>query len=83
MAHLIRVPEAAKQSGIPLSTMRKAFMQIRPANVPPPPPHKRVGRSVYVLADKLQAWVASLPETATPKKRGRPTKAEQIARRQA
>jgi hypothetical protein len=78
MPHLLKVPEAAALSGIPLSTMRKTFMRERPAHVPPPPPHKRIGRSVYVLSDKLEAWVNSLD---APVKRGRPTKAEQISRR--
>ena len=83
MAHLISVPDAAKLVGIPLSTLRKAFMRVRPANVPAPPPHKRIGRAVYVLADKLEGWVASLPEPEPVRKRGRPTKAETIARRVA
>jgi hypothetical protein len=53
--HLIRLPEASLRSGVPLSTLRKSFMRKPPANVPPPPPHKRIGRSVYVLAEKLEA----------------------------
>ena len=82
MAHLIRVPEAAKLTGIPLSTMRKTFMRVRPRNVPPPPPPTRIGRAVYIVADKLDGWVNSLPVGEAPKKRGRPTKAEEIARRE-
>ena len=81
MAHLVTVPEAAELTGLPLSTLRKAFMKVRPPNVPAPPPHKRIGRSVYVMADKLEAWIASLPSPEPIRKRGRPTKAEQIARR--
>jgi hypothetical protein len=81
MAHLISVPDAAALTGLPLSTLRKSFMRVRPPNVPAPPPHKRIGRSVYVVADKLQGWVETLPSPEPVRKRGRPTKAEQIAKR--
>lgn len=80
-AHLIRVPEAAKATGLPVSTLRKSFMKVRPANVPPPPPHRRIGRSVYILADELRAWVEALPQPKGAVRRGRPTVAERIARR--
>lgn len=79
-SHLIKPKEASERTGIPVSTIRKMFMRVRPPNVPPPPPHKRIGRSIYILADKLEAWVESLD---APVKRGRPTKQEQIARRTA
>lgn len=87
-AHLIRVPEAARLTGLPRSTLRKCFMaeHRRPKTVPAPPPHKRIGRSVYILADRLPGWVESLGGTgsgpAEKRRRGRPTVAERIARRQ-
>ena len=61
-AHLIRVPEAARITGLPRSLLRKSFMSQdkRPKNVPPPPPHKRIGRAVYILANELPAWIESL-----------------------
>jgi predicted DNA-binding transcriptional regulator AlpA len=89
-AHLVRIPEAARITGLPTSLIRKSFMreEKRPRNVPPPPPHKRIGRAVYILADELAAWVESLgrpPETRTPqgrRQRGRPTVADRMTRRQ-
>jgi hypothetical protein len=80
---LISLPEAATISGIPLSTLRKSFMRVRPGNVPAPPPHRRIGRSIYIIAAKLEMWILSLPAPDPIKKRGRPTKAEQIAKRMA
>ena len=87
-AHLIQVPEAARITGLPRSKLRKSFTaeHKRPKNVPAPPPHRRIGRSIYILADKLPAWVESLGDTGTitasKRRRGRPTVAERIARRQ-
>jgi hypothetical protein len=89
-AHLIKVPEAARITGLPGSLLRKSFMREdkRPKNVPAPPPHKRIGRAVYILADHLSTWVESLGKasnTGTPegkRRRGRPTVAERIAHRQ-
>jgi len=86
--HLIRVPEAAQLTGLPVSLLRKCFMREdrRPKNVPPPPPHKRIGRAVYIIAHRLPAWVESLGTfsvTDGKRKRGRPTVAERIARREA
>jgi hypothetical protein len=87
--HLIRVREAAQITGLPISLIRKSFMREdkRPENVPPPPPHKRIGRAIYILADELSLWVRSLgksPPTPTTKMRrqGRPTVSERIARRE-
>lgn len=40
----------------------------RPPNVPLPPPHKRIGRAIYVLADRLEEWVTALEE---PKRKRR------------
>jgi len=88
--HLVRIPEAARITGLPLSILRKSFMreERRPRNVPPPPPHKRIGRSIYIFADALATWVQSLgvsPPSALgnfARKRGRPTVAARIARRQ-
>src|ERR1700736_5822257 len=61
-AHLVRVPEAARITGLPPSLLRKSFMSEdeRPKNVPPPPPHKRIGRAVYIVANELPAWIESL-----------------------
>jgi hypothetical protein len=78
---LVNLPAASLLTGIPLSTLRKSFMRTPPKNVPSPPPHKRIGRAVYIVADKLESWVLSLPSPEPVKKRGRPTKAEQIAKR--
>jgi hypothetical protein len=66
MAHLVKLPEAAKITGLPLSLLRKAFMreEKRPRNVPAPPPHKRIGRAIYILADRLPAWVESLNDSS-------------------
>jgi hypothetical protein len=61
-AHLIRVAEAARVTGLPVSLLRKTFIaeHKRPKNVPSPPPHKRIGRAVYIIADRLAAWVENL-----------------------
>lgn len=88
-AHLIRVPEAARIIGLPTSLLRKSFMceEKRPRNVPPPPPHKRIGRAVYILAGELPKWIESLGNPFTVsggqprKRRGRPTVAERIINR--
>lgn len=81
MAQLVKIAEASALTGIPVSTLRKSFMRVPPRNTPPAPPHKRIGRAVYIIADKLEGWVMSLPSPEPLKKRGRPTKAEEIARR--
>ena len=88
-AHLIRVPEAARITGLPTSLLRKSFMceEKRPRNVPPPPPHKRIGRAVYILAGELPRWIESLGNPLTMsggeprKRRGRPTVAKRIMNR--
>lgn len=84
-AHLIRVPEAARVTGLPISILRKSFMrdEKRPRNIPKPPPHKRIGRAVYILAKELPAWVETLGAPVTlatggKKRRGRPTVAERM-----
>lgn len=89
VSQLVRVDEAARITGLPKSILRKSFIREdkRPKNVPPPPPHKRIGRAVYILADQLSAWVKNLecgPHSHKPgeKRRGRPTVAERIAQRQ-
>ena len=86
-AQLIRIPEAAKLTGLPSSLLRKSFMreEKRPKNIPPPPPHKRIGRAVYIVADALPGWIDSLgrqPEFSHDgkRRRGRPTVAERITR---
>jgi hypothetical protein len=83
----LRVPEAAAIVGLPEHLLRKSFIRAdkRPANVPPPPPHRKLGRAVLIIAAELPAWAASIGvpvAVEAPKaKRGRPTKAEVIARR--
>lgn len=55
------------------------------ANGRPPLPAKRFGRAVRIRRSDFEAWIASQPTPATPK-RGRPkgsTKAAMIARRAA
>jgi hypothetical protein len=83
-SYLVRVNEAAAITGLPASLIRKSFMteDKRQANIPPPPPHKKIGRAVYILRDKLEAWVESIdrPNTIAPgrRRRGRPTVVERI-----
>ena len=84
-AHLIRIPEAAEITGLPASLLRKSFMRDdkRPKNIPPPPPHKRIGRAVYILADELVTWIEGIggPVKSGQKakrRRGRPSVAERI-----
>lgn|SRR5487761_59740 len=88
-ALLIRIPEAAEITGLPPSVIRKSFMreEKRPRNIPPPPPHKRIGRAIYILARELPAWIERFgrPSNLEPlkrKRRGRPTVAERIIERQ-
>jgi hypothetical protein len=88
----VRIPEAVELSGIPEHVFQKSFMRPdrRPRGIPAPPPHVRVGRAIFILTAELPAWVASLgggsPPSNTvpeaPRRRGRPTKVEQVARRQ-
>lgn len=61
-SYLVDVDEAAKITGLPKSLLRKTFMREgkRPKNVPKPPPHKRIGRSIYIVTDQLSKWVDSL-----------------------
>src|SRR5882757_4547476 len=88
--HLVRIPEAARITGLPSSLLRKSFMREnkRPRNVPPPPPHRRIGRAIYILADQLAAWIQSLdrqPAAAVgniSRGRGRPTVAQRISPRE-
>jgi hypothetical protein len=63
-AYFVRVDEAAEITGLPASLIRKSFIAEpkRPRNVPPPPPHMRIGRAVYIIRDQLPTWLASLGE---------------------
>ena len=89
-ALLIRLPKAAEITGLPLSLLRKSFMceEKRPKNVPPPPPHKRIGRAIYILARELPGWLervgkpTSSIEQIERRRRGRPTVAERMIQRQ-
>lgn len=88
--YFVRVEEAASITGLPASFIRKTFIiEIkRPKNVPPPPPHKRIGRAVYIIRDRLHAWVEALGEEPGASEvsrpgRGRPTVADRINRRPA
>lgn len=60
--HLVRISQAAEITGLPASLLRKSFMseEKRPKNVPSPPPHKRIGRAIYIIAEELPAWIGSL-----------------------
>jgi hypothetical protein len=87
-SYLVRVNEAAAITGLPASLIRKSFMaeDKRPNGVPPPPPHKRIGRAIYILREKLLDWVESIGRTNTimptgRQRRGRPTVVERIERR--
>jgi hypothetical protein len=90
LPYFVRVEEAASITGLPASLIRKTFIAEikRPKNVPPPPPHKRIGRAVYIIRDQLPAWVDALgddtgtSEAARPRG-GRPTVADRINRRPA
>src|SRR5689334_10644736 len=80
LPHLIRLREAAEITGLPLSLLRKSFMaaEKRPPNVPCPPPHKRIGRAVYILADRLGDWIAALE---APNRRRKSSTARRIEKR--
>jgi hypothetical protein len=88
-AHLIWIPEAARITGLSPSLLRKSFMceEKRPKNIPPPPPHKRIGRAVYIVAGELPGWIESLGMpfkeigAEEKKRRGRPTVSERIMSR--
>lgn len=85
----VRVPEAAAICGLPPHVLKKSFMcpAKRPKGIPAPPPHVRVGRAIFIFADKLPEWVAGLGglvvQPAAPAKLGAPTKAQRIAKREA
>jgi hypothetical protein len=90
LPYFVRVEEAAKITGLPASLIRKMFIAEikRPKNVPSPPPHKRIGRAVYIIRDQLPAWVDALgdetgPSEAARPRGGRPTVADRIKRRSA
>lgn len=90
LLYFVRVEEAAKITGLPTSLIRKTFIAEikRPKNVPPPPPHKRIGRAVYIIRDQLHAWVEALGDEpsaseAMRPRRERPTVADRINRRPA
>lgn len=85
---LVKVSRAAEISGYPKSFIRKTFIreELRPKNIPPPPPHQRRGRAVDIYADQIPSWVkaveAFLAGVGRKSKRGRPTVAERMAQRQ-
>jgi len=87
----LSVKQAAEVIGMPVSLIEKSFMDPakRPAYAPPPPPHRRQGRSIYILTDGLAAWALALTVPTEPcildkpRRRGRPTRAEQVAREAA
>jgi hypothetical protein len=87
---LVRVEEAAAITGLPASLIRKSFIdeRKRPANIPSPPPHKRIGRSVYIIRGQLADWVSSIGQEPGEMnddrpRRGRPTVAQRMARQAA
>jgi hypothetical protein len=90
LPYFVRVEEAAKIAGLPASLIRKTFIAEtkRPKNVPSPPPHKRIGRAVYIIRDQLPAWLEALGDDrtafgATRPRRGRAPVADRIKRKPA
>jgi hypothetical protein len=75
LPYFVRVDEAAAITGLPVSLIRKCFIaeKKRPKNVPAPPPHKRIGKAIYIIRDQLPAWAEALgddsgaPEAARPR----------------
>jgi len=56
----------------------------RPKNIPLPPPYRRVGCAVYILANELPAWIEGLGKQDVlreKRRRGPPTVDERIKRR--
>jgi hypothetical protein len=84
-AYFVRVDEAAEITGLAASLIRKSFIAEakRPRNVPPPPPHIRIGRAVYIICDQLPAWLASLGEGTCRSVPVRPKRKEAAAERSA
>ena len=87
-SYLLTIPEAARLVGLPLSTFRKSFISPdkRPKRLPGPPPHVRMGRAIYVLADKLPLWIKELATASDfggygKRRPGRPTVTERRAAR--
>ena len=87
---LVRVEEAAVITGLPASLIRKSFIdeRKRPANIPAPPPHKRIGRSVYIIRDRLADWIRTLDQGRSEMEdghpgRGRPTVVQRRANQPA
>ncbi len=90
LSFFVRMEEAAAISGLPASLIRKSFIveAKRPANIPPPPPHKRIGRAIYIVRDELDEWAKNIGNQPNHVKndqarRGRPTVATRIEQRQA
>jgi hypothetical protein len=87
-SHVVRVPEAARITGLPASLIRKSFMceEKRQKNIPSPPPHVRIGRSIFILADQLSHWLLCIGSQGAAgnslRKRGRPRLSERMVRRQ-
>jgi len=56
LPYLVRISDAASITGLPASLIRKSFMSEakKPANVPEPPPPKRMGKAIYIIADRLE-----------------------------
>lgn len=84
---LVSVKEAAAITGLPESLIRKSFIdeRKRPPNIPSPPPHKRIGRSVYIIRDGLARWVSRIGEDPAETndgqpRRGRPTAVQRRAK---
>jgi hypothetical protein len=90
LSYFVRIEEAAAISGLPVSLIRKSFIteDKRPKNVPQPPPHKRIGRAIYIVRDELGEWAKNIGNQSDtikpdPPRRGRPTLALRIKHRQA
>ena len=64
-----------------LARLRQDGDKRRPG-LPAGPRFRRVGRKVLYLREDLDAWLSGLPSVTAAPRRGRPTKAAIIARRQ-
>jgi hypothetical protein len=84
---LVRLPAAAAITGIPLGWLEKSFMANPPKGTPPRPPHVRIGKAIYIIAERLQDWVRELQSIeamnppVSPRKPGRPSNQEKYGRR--
>lgn len=62
----LRIRDAAAATGLRESFIRRTFLRKRPKNVPPPPPHRRVGRTILIVAEALPEWAAAIGAPTAP-----------------